>query len=121
MTASEPPLRELFIEQEEDEEDESYPPSWRDPITGELRILTEKCSTCIFRPGNLMNLNEGRLQDMTDSTDAGDTNVICHQSLGRKVGDMCRGSYDRRPGQLARIAERLGFIKWVEPQPQEKP
>ena len=93
---------------EPDDTDEPGPPPTYDRRG--LHVMAEQCSTCIFRPGNLMHLNEGRLADMTASTDAGDTNVICHQTLDRKVGALCRGSVDRRPGQAAQIAERLGVI-----------
>lgn len=60
-----------------------------------------------------MDLRDGRLADLTASTDAGDTNVVCHQTLDGE-GAFCRGSVDRRPGQLVRLAERLGLIEWVE-------
>jgi hypothetical protein len=32
-----------------------------DPATGRARLLSAKCSTCVFRPGNLMLLEPGRL------------------------------------------------------------
>jgi hypothetical protein len=78
--------------------------------------MAEQCSTCIFRPGNLMNLDEGRLKDLTDSTDRGDTNVVCHQTLDQRVGAFCKGSVDRRAGQAVQLAERLPFIEYVTPQ-----
>ena len=77
---------------------------------GRLHVVADQCSTCIFRPGNLMNLGDGRLRELTSETDRRDTNVICHQTLDRKVGAFCRGSVDRRPGQAVRIADRLGVI-----------
>lgn len=76
-----------------------------------LHVMRERCSTCIFRPGNLMRLNEGRLADMTASTDRDDTNVICHKTLDRSVGALCRGSVDRRAGQMVRVAERIGALR----------
>ena len=50
------------------------------------------------------------LADLTSSTDAADGNVICHQTLDRDVGALCRGSVDRRAGQLVQVAGRLGCI-----------
>ena len=87
------------------------------PVNGPdgLRIMREQCSTCIFRPGNPMYLQAGRLRDMVESTRRADNNVICHQSLSEPYGALCRGSVDERPGQLARIAERLGYIELVIP------
>ena len=91
------------------EEEGSYPPPFFDKAG--VWIMAEQCSTCIFRPGNLMQLNEGRMKDLTQSCDRADTNVICHQTLSDDVGALCKGSVDRRPGQMVRIAERLGAIK----------
>jgi hypothetical protein len=79
-----------------------------------LRIKRERCSTCIFRPGNLMELREGRLQDMTDATDATDSNVICHQTIATEAGALCAGSVERRAGQQVRIFGRLNSIELVE-------
>ena len=98
----------IDFEDDEDLEDEDLAPPAYDRAG--LHIMKEQCSTCIFRPGNLMHLNEGRLKDMTDQTDAGDTNVVCHQTLDREVGAFCKGSVDRAAGQMVRIAERLGAI-----------
>ena len=94
-------------EEDEDDNEPTAPPVY--DVLG-LHIMREQCSTCIFRAGNLMHLNEGRLKDMTDQTDAGDTNVVCHQTLDREVGAFCKGSVDRAAGQMVRIAERLGAI-----------
>jgi hypothetical protein len=97
----------------DDEDDgEPYPPSVNGP--NGLRIMREQCSTCIFRPGNLMQLNRGRLADMVQLTRARDTNVVCHQTLGEPFGAMCRGSVDERAGQLVRIAERLNAVELVD-------
>lgn len=84
-----------------------------------LRVMREQCSTCIFRPGNLMQLRPGRMADMTRQTDLRDTNVSCHQMLEAATRDqhteaLCRGSVDRRPGQMMRIAERLGMVVLVD-------
>ena len=35
---------------------------------GKVHVCEKKCSTCIFRPGNLMNLNPGRAKEMLDET-----------------------------------------------------
>ncbi len=48
--------------------------------------------------------------EYTISEDAGDTNVVCHKTLSRKVAAFCKGSVDRRAGQMVRIAERLGVL-----------
>lgn len=80
-------------------------------------IRKEMCETCIFHPDNRMHLKKGRLKSMIKETDRNDSNVICHQSKGLQdkldVEAWCRGSVDRRPGQLVRIMGRLGAIQEV--------
>lgn len=95
----------------EDDEDEQTPVYDK----AGLHVMAEPCSTCIFKPGNLMRLDKGRVKDMTDSTDREDTNVVCHQTLGQPVGALCHGSVERRPGQMVRIGERLNAIVKVQP------
>ena len=96
----------MVIEPEDEPEDEPVPTM----DDAGLHVMAARCSTCIFRAGNLMSLRPGRMADLTALTDANDGNVICHQTLKRDVGALCRGSVDRRPGQMARIAGRLGLI-----------
>lgn len=81
-----------------------------------MRVLTEQCSTCIFRPGNLMHLATGRLADMARDVKADESYVICHQTLERPKRQrcICKGSWDRYKTQIIQLAERLGFIEWVD-------
>lgn len=81
-------------------------------------VMKEQCETCIFRPGNPMHLEEGRLQAMINQTDADDTNVVCHQSAGLKGAirceAWCRGSVDRKPGQAVRMMRDLGILEELD-------
>jgi hypothetical protein len=53
-----------------------------DRETGRIRLLTEQCSTCVGRPGNLMHLNRGRLKDLVqENLRANGMGLICHQTL----------------------------------------
>jgi hypothetical protein len=82
-------------------------------------VMAERCDTCIFRPGNLMDLNKGRLAEMIEATDRRDTNVICHKSHSvsgdLRLDALCKGSVDRRPGQMVRIMSRFGGVQYVSP------
>ncbi len=80
-----------------------------------LRVATEQCSTCIFRPGNLMHLHVGRLATMAKEVQATEGYVTCHQTLDRPLRQrvVCRGSFDRFKTQIIQVAERLGFIEWI--------
>ena len=52
-----------------------------DPVTRKVRVLAEKCSTCIFRPGNLMDLRDGALQEIIQSNLKAGALLTCHQTL----------------------------------------
>jgi len=81
-------------------------------------VMRKMCETCIFHPGNRMDLRAGRLKELIRETDKDDTNVICHQSKGLlgkvKIKVWCKGSVDRRPGQAVRVTQRLGILKEYE-------
>ncbi len=93
-------------------------PPYRD---GALHVVAERCSTCMFRTGNLMHLQEGRLADLVKSNLDAKAALVCHQTL--EYGDrpdvgeaLCRGfvdSYgDRVPA--VRLATALGITCQVE-------
>ena len=86
---------------------------------GNAHVLTEKCSSCIFRSvndGRIQGLRPGRVADMVlkaRSTDSG--NIPCHSTLphaGTSVQPaICRGFWDlpHRPALLQAV-ERLGRV-----------
>lgn len=63
------------------------------------QLLAERCSSCVFRPGNFMHLGPGRLAALVQhNLDAGAA-LICHQTLSYgshpEVGEAVRrGFYD---------------------------
>ncbi|HYS38752.1 MAG TPA: hypothetical protein VEO01_24285 [Pseudonocardiaceae bacterium] len=87
-----------------------------DPATGGSRVLSEQCATCIFRAGNLMFLEPGRLAALVADA-LPDSFIVCHDTLtyGRFPGygpAMCRGFVDRygdrsRAVVLLRLCGRL--------------
>lgn len=87
------------------------------------QLLAVKCSTCVFRPGNLMHLRPGRLKALIATNVAADAALICHMTLRYgahpEVGEaVCRGYYDRyRRDVLAiRFVEAMGgFTEIPEP------
>ncbi len=91
-----------------------------DPVTMKSRLLSRQCSTCIFRPGNPMHLDEGRLKDMVRV--AARTYVICHDTLPYAdhpgVGPaICRGFYDRYNTNALQVIRLLfGFQECDPPQ-----
>lgn len=80
-----------------------------------MQICEHQCSTCIFRPGNKMNLSPGRFADMVQSVKDDDGFVVCHKTLDWDTGAICHGSFDRIKTTPIQLAERLGYIRWVDP------
>lgn len=85
---------------------------------GKVHVLREQCSTCIFRAGNLMGLNRGRVRDMVDEATANEGAIVCHQTLGTDENAVCRGFFDLHPTNPLKMAARLDAIREVEP-PEE--
>ena len=91
--------------------DEDYGVAIDGPLTREgLRVCTEMCSTCVFRPGNQMQLNPGRLRGMVDESLANDSFIPCHKTLDGERA-VCRGFYDRH--QHDSFGCRLGTVLGV--------
>lgn len=102
-----------MIEDEFDDEEDGWavPPI---DAAGKLRIMAEKCSTCIFRPGNVMRLEPGRVKGMLVDVRANDSFVTCHKTLGTGgPGAICAGSSEAHMGQVERIARRFGSVAFV--------
>jgi hypothetical protein len=80
---------------------------------GKIHVRSKMCDTCIFRPGNLMSLREGRVEQMIE--DSGDDGCIpCHDMLDCKKQAVCRGFWKKHKNQILQIAERLGFVEFVK-------
>jgi hypothetical protein len=95
-------------------------------LDGKPRVLSGQCSTCVGRPGNLMQLRPGRLRKMVqEAVNSGGGGIICHQTLSYGShpgfgGAVCRWFYDHYGHlcNLIRIYERLGGFTEVDP-PQD--
>lgn len=89
-----------------------------DPETNKIRVMSDQCSTCVFRPGNLMRLRPGRLKEIIDRNRAAESLLTCHQTLD--YGDhpeldpaACHGFFERygREVTAGRLALMLGLIR----------
>jgi hypothetical protein len=92
-------------------------PPYRD---GKVHVLREKCSTCVFRPGNLMHLSPGRLKELIETNLAAEAAFSCHQTLpayGTAAQALCRGYVDRYRQHVPalRLATAIDAFKEVEP------
>jgi hypothetical protein len=88
---------------------------------GRIHILSERCSTCVFRPGNLVRLRPGRMKDLVESNRKADTAFACHQTLWEEGVDraICRGYFDAYWQAITplRMAVALSMITEQDPPP----
>jgi hypothetical protein len=79
-----------------------------------VHVCKTMCTTCVFRPGNLMHLDVGRLAQMVQEACAEESAITCHSTLD---GDnaVCFGFFERHATQPLQVAERLGMIEWDDP------
>jgi hypothetical protein len=78
-----------------------------------VHVMEAKCSTCIYRPGNLMKLEPGRKDQMEHDAVADGGVIPCHKTIlgAREQQAVCRGFYDvAKHETLLQAAERLGII-----------
>lgn len=83
---------------------------------GKVHVCVRKCSTCIYRPGNLMHLSPGRKEGMEAEAVAGEGVIPCHKTLGQGEA-ICRGYFDTQKHNVGLLsaAERMGFVEEVDP------
>ncbi|MEU6475359.1 hypothetical protein ABZ858_00440 [Streptomyces sp. NPDC047017] len=78
-----------------------------DPATWSVRICEDRCTTCIFRPGNLMHLAPGRVAAMVKKAVAAEGHIVCHSTLGTSAPAICAGYATHPRGRTASLALRL--------------
>lgn len=91
--------------------------------TARPQLLTRRCTTCVFRPGNPMDLPAGQLNDIVEHNRAIGALLRCHQTLSYgahpETGQAaCRGFYDAYGPELlaVRIAElAMGGFDEIDP------
>lgn len=80
---------------------------------GFVHVRREMCSSCIFRPGNLMQLRSGRVRGMVDEAKANESAIVCHQTLDADNA-VCRGYFDRFSTLPLRLALVMGRVCEVD-------
>lgn len=89
---------------------------------GKVHVMSGQCDTCIFRPGNLMNLDPGRVKSMVDGATANESVIPCHHTLPyhadqREQQAVCHGYWKARNQSVValRLAQAMDMIEWVDP------
>lgn len=85
---------------------------------GVVHVAVRKCATCVFRPGNLMDLEPGRVDQMRFDAVKGQGVITCHKTIsGEEIGPaVCRGFFDVHKADvgLLEAAERMNVVKEVD-------
>lgn len=83
---------------------------------GKVHVMAEMCPTCIFRPGNLMNLESGRVKQMVRDATKAESCIPCHETThgGAEGEAICRGFYEKFPTLPIRLAEAIGSLIEVQ-------
>lgn len=105
-------MSEELLGDEEPEEHNAY-------RNGRVHVCREMCPTCVFRPGNVMRLEPGRLAGMVREATEAESAIICHSTLYERGVDnaVCFGFFDRHATAPLQVAQRLGIIEFVDPNP----
>jgi hypothetical protein len=79
---------------------------------GHVHVLTARCETCIFRPGNLMHLAPGRVEGMVAEAVREEAAITCHSTLYRDdvAPAVCAGFASRYSTLPLRLAELTGIL-----------
>lgn len=82
---------------------------------GKVHVQKHQCSTCIFRPGNLMRLEEGRVEQMVHDAIRDDGCIPCHKHLDGPGQAVCRGFFDNHHGdsKALLLARQMGIIEEI--------
>ncbi|MEW2615132.1 hypothetical protein AB0937_34110 [Streptomyces sp. NPDC047880] len=102
-------------------QDEDPVPPVADPTTGEIRLLEDRCTTCVLNPAaSAAPLRPGRRQQFIREVRDCGGQIVCHSTVSPVVPDdfpaaMCRGFVDAYGlPQAAREAIELGVGHIVE-------
>ncbi len=82
---------------------------------GFVHVCRAMCSTCIYRPGNLFHLEEGRRETMTAGALKADTAVVCHSTLGTEHPAVCKGFAEKYATFPIRLAHAMNKIRLIDP------
>jgi hypothetical protein len=111
---------------DDDDEEASRTQVWTEG--GLIRIMARRCDTCIFRGGNLMHLEPGRVKGMVEDVVRAEGHIPCHDTLDYGHTDLpgaiCRGM-EQHPqagprSLFLRIAQAQGEAVLLHPDGREE-
>lgn len=92
---------------------------------GKVHVLRDRCSSCVFRGGNLMHLRPGALKSIVEDNLGVDSALTCHQTLPG-VSDthepaVCKGFFDAYQTETLplRLAVAMDMLEYDDPPVKE--
>jgi hypothetical protein len=82
---------------------------------GMVHVQAVMCDTCIFRPGNLMQLESGRVEQLVKGASAAQSCIPCHETThgqDPRGEAVCRGFYSLHPTLPLKLAAAMNKIKF---------
>lgn len=76
---------------------------------GRVHVMQRMCDSCIFRDGNLMNLDPGRRDYMVCRSIENNSAIICHSTLSDDNA-VCFGFFTQHKTATLRLAEAMNVI-----------
>lgn len=91
-----------------------------DAAAGRVRVMSDRCATCDFRPGNRGNLAPGQLAGLVGDCLADEGHIVCHESghTADRPGAVCAG-FAAHPHAGRSLALRLAAVGLTELQDAE--
>lgn len=92
-----------------------------DPESGKIRVLSERCPTCIFRRGDPMSLGEARIAHIISENVRRGTLLTCHATLpygeNPDFGESaCAGFWAQHSNvENGWVAKILGIVRIAPP------
>ena len=87
--------------------------------------MESMCETCIFRPGNAMDLEPGRVLGMVRDATKKETAIVCHKTLslieGEKRNAVCRGFFDLHQTLPIKVAISANLVEFVDGDGKRRP
>ena len=83
-------------------------------VDGRVHVRRTMCSTCIGHPGNRMQLQPGRVEQMVEDC-ADDGCIPCHKHIhgGERIEPVCAWFFTQHPNRILGMAEAMGLIEYV--------
>ncbi|RST08688.1 hypothetical protein EF910_00070 [Streptomyces sp. WAC07149] len=93
-----------------------------DAAAGRVRVMSDCCATCDFRPGNHGNLAPGQLAALVRNCLADEGHIVCHEAgphRSTQPAAVCGGfaGHPDTDRSLALCFAAVGRVQWQDPPP----